>query len=220
MSDPVATLEDCLRSQRLSLIELLEELPVDEWSTPSLCAGWSVQDVAAHLAWAPVTGPGAGLLGSARAGFRVNRFIGDSARRWAARGRAAILAQLRENAASGAKAFGVPAPGALTDALVHGLDIRCPLGARQQVPAADFHHVADWLAGARWPTTVPIGGSVRRRVAGVRLVAEGADWSHGEGPEARGTTDSVLLLLTGRAVGPDELTGPGAPLVYGRQRAG
>ena len=42
-----------------------------------------------------------------------------------------------------------------------------------------------------------VGGSARRRVAGVRLVATDTDWSHGEGPDVRGTAETLLLLLYG-----------------------
>jgi hypothetical protein len=53
-------------------------------------------------------------------------------------------------------------------------------------------------------------------VGGVRLVAEDAEWTHGDGPEARGSAAAILLLLHGRVVGADELTGPGAGTVYAR----
>jgi uncharacterized protein (TIGR03083 family) len=42
-----------IRSERHALVDYLETLTPAEWSTPSLCQGWTVQDVAAHLAWAP-----------------------------------------------------------------------------------------------------------------------------------------------------------------------
>jgi uncharacterized protein (TIGR03083 family) len=35
--------------ERLSLAELLDELSAQESETPSLCAGWRVREVAAHL---------------------------------------------------------------------------------------------------------------------------------------------------------------------------
>ena len=41
-------------------------------------------------------------------------------------------------------------------------------------------------------------------------MAEGQDWSTGEGLEVRASVDAVLLVLTGRPVTPDELSGRGA----------
>src|SRR4051812_49336691 len=37
--------------QRRGLADLLDELSEAEWETPSLCAGWRVRDVAAHVPW-------------------------------------------------------------------------------------------------------------------------------------------------------------------------
>src|SRR5436190_9499629 len=35
--------------QRFDVANLLDELSEQEWSTPSLCAAWTVREVAAHL---------------------------------------------------------------------------------------------------------------------------------------------------------------------------
>ena len=51
-----------ITGQRLALARLLEGLSDDEWEQPSLCAGWRVRDVAAHVAMAPqIPGRGPGL---------------------------------------------------------------------------------------------------------------------------------------------------------------
>ena len=89
---------------------------------PVAVPGWTVQDVAAHLAWAPAASVTQVLPALARAGFRPNAFNADSARRWSRRGIAAILDQLRANARSDAKPLGVPRDAALVDAVVHALD--------------------------------------------------------------------------------------------------
>jgi uncharacterized protein (TIGR03083 family) len=208
--------QDLVRVERLALVSTLEALGDEEWRAPSLCAAWTVQDVAAHLAWAPVLRPLEGVAGLCRAGFRMNAYVGASAVRWSHRGRDAILEQLRDNAATGVGPPGVPDTAVLTDAVVHGLDIRRPLGRPRPIPPEAFRHIADWNADLRWPMTIPVGGSVRRRLRGVRLVADGLDWSHGDGPGVRGSTEALMLVLTGRQVGPGELTGPGAAELYAR----
>jgi uncharacterized protein (TIGR03083 family) len=210
---PREELDALVRTERLATLELLESLDPQEWQTPSLCAGWTVRAVAAHLAWAPVTPPWAALPELVRAGFRVNVFVRDSAVRWSARPLEEILDRLRENAATGARPFGVPDPGPLSDAVVHGLDMRRPLGRPRPVPAAAFVPLADWHARLRGPGAALVGGSVRRRIAPVRLVADGVEWAHGTGPEVRGTPEALLLLLTNRPVAPGELTGPGVALL-------
>ncbi|GAA1575517.1 maleylpyruvate isomerase family mycothiol-dependent enzyme [Kribbella sancticallisti] len=207
-------LPSLIRAERIALIEVLETLEPQEWSTQSLCGAWTVQGVAAHLAWAPVAPVGETLAGLAKAGFRLNKASADMAVRAAERGPEAILAQLRANAAANAKPRGVPEIAALVDAVIHALDIRLPLGKPRPVPVEAFHPVADFSTKARWPMTVSVGGSARKRLAGVQLVAEGYDWSYGQGPEVRAAGDAVLRILNGRRVEREELTGPGADQLH------
>jgi hypothetical protein len=61
-----------------------------------------------------------------------------------------------------------------------------------------------------------LGGQVSRRISGCRLVADDQDWSTGAGAEVHGSGEAVLLVLTGRPVRPDELSGPGAATVLAR----
>jgi uncharacterized protein (TIGR03083 family) len=196
----MSDLTELIRTERLSFIDLLETLDEQQWRTQSLCSEWTVENVAAHLAWAPVAKPGEMAVGLARSGFRMNKFIADSARRWTARGRTAALEQLRHNARSNAQPIGLPPIAALADAVVHGLDVRVPLGLSSDVAPEAFTALADWTVKSRWPKTIPIGGSVRRRLPGKRLVAVDMGWSWGEGDEVRGTADQILLQLFGREV--------------------
>jgi uncharacterized protein (TIGR03083 family) len=209
-------LSDVIRSERLALVDLLETLTPEQWATPSLCTGWTVQDVAAHVAWAPVLRPLAAVSGIARAGFQLNAFSADIARRWATRGPEAILSQLRDNAVNDVKPVGVPRVAALSDAVIHALDIRRPLGRPRAIPAAAFVPIADWHAGLRWPLTASVGGSVRRRIAGLRLVAMDVHWSYGHGDDVRGSAEALLLVLAGRPLRPGDLTGAGVSTLEAR----
>lgn len=199
-----------LRTERQALLELLETLDPQQWATPSLCEGWDVQAVAAHLAWASALSLPGVVRELVRAGGRPNRFFAESAVRWAQRGTPAILQQLRRDEERDAKPLGMPWDAALLDAVVHGIDVRRPLGRSRTVPPETFRRVADFAAGARWPSSMLLGGGASERGQGLRLVAEGSGWSSGDGPEVRASDDAVLLVLTGRDVGPDELSGPGA----------
>ena len=199
-----------LRAARLPLIELLGSLDEADWGVPSLCESWTVQEVAAHLAWASVDPPLATVVGFVRARLDVNRLNDVNARRWARRGTTAILEQLQANATSGAKPFGVPWPAPLVDAVVHELDVRRPLGRPRAIAEPVFRLAADFLLAARWPLPVLVGGNPQRRVGGVRLVATGTAWTSGEGPEVHASLETILLVLAGRWVRDDELAGPGA----------
>lgn len=215
MSD-TATLPRLTRAHREGFVATLEALTPDQWLAPSLCTEWRVVDVAAHLAWAPALGAGAGAVAMVRHGFSMNRMIARSAVGWSARGREAILDQLRDNARTGARPIGMPPVAALADAVVHGLDVRRPLGLPTDVPPECLAPLADFALGTPWPMNAVVGGSARRRVDGVRLVATDADWTHGDGPQVRGPVEALLLVLYGRTPRPDELTGEGAPALLAR----
>lgn len=191
-------LSELIRNERLAFVLLLDSLTDDQWKEQSLCSAWTVENVAAHLAWAPVAGPVEMGRAALRTGFSLNRTIADSAVRWTRRGRTAILDQLRDNAASGAGPVGMPPVAGLVDAVVHGLDVRVPLGLHRDIDPEAFRLIADWTLASRWPMTIPVGGNPRKRLHGTRLVATDADWAWGEGEEVRDPSDSILLRLLGR----------------------
>jgi uncharacterized protein (TIGR03083 family) len=212
----MADLWELIRTEREALIDLLETLTPEQWSTQSLCGRWTVQAVAAHLAYASVMPPQRMVIDLVRARGSVDRMIGDGAVRDCERGVPAILEQLRKNAASDAKPMGMPTVAALADAVVHQLDVRVPLGERRTVPEEAFRRAAAFFAGTGFPGSLVVGGNVRKRVAGLKLVADDVDWSHGEGPEVHGSSESLMLMLAGRPFGDAELTGDGADELYAR----
>jgi len=209
-------LTEVIRSERVAFIGFLETLTEQEWASASLCEGWTVQDVAAHLAFAPALGLGRSIVGLGRSGLRINRFIAGSAKRASRQGPAAILRQLRANAATGARPIGMPQPAVLTDAVIHPLDVRRPLGSHRHVPDEAFGPTAELLAHTRWPASLVLGGSGHHRIRGLRLVTDDQDWSHGHGPEVHGSGEALLLALAGRPVRPGELRGEGAATLLAR----
>ncbi|MEU0096003.1 maleylpyruvate isomerase family mycothiol-dependent enzyme [Kribbella sp. NPDC006257] len=213
-------LTELIRSERLVLADFLETLTPDEWATPSLCGEWRVQDVAAHLTFAPVVPRGEMLGGLLRYGFRVNKASAEVSKKWAQRGPAEIIQQLRTNAAAGAKPAGVPEIAALVDTVVHSLDIRVPLGKLRTIPPEVFAPVADFSVSIRWPMTISVGRNARKRLQGLRLVADDYDWSYGEGAQVNASGVTVLRVLNGRPVARTELTGPGADQLYAAQPKG
>ncbi|MGW4867781.1 maleylpyruvate isomerase family mycothiol-dependent enzyme [Streptomyces chartreusis] len=192
------------KDERLNLAGFLDGLDDTDWSVPSLCSGWTVHDVVAHLSLSTRST----LLGTLKAAIRArgdwNRMEFDVARERAARfGPHELIAQIRETAGSARRAPLSSPLDPLTDFLVHGQDIARPLGRAHAMPAEQTvaalrHVVASRFYGAA------------KRLSGVRLVATDADWSTGEGAaEARGTVGDLLLLATGRPAGLAGLSGPG-----------
>ncbi|SDE89197.1 TIGR03083 family protein [Blastococcus fimeti] len=190
--------------ERLDLADLLDDLAPAEWEQPSLCAGWRVRDVAAHLALAQ-TGAGRATLDLLRARGSLPRMIHDSAVRHAAAPTEQLVGQIRGMAGSRRTAPGVTLLEPLLDVLVHGQDIAVPLGRPRSMPVEAAGTAATRVWTMPWPmsTTFP-------RVRGVRLVANDIDWAAGEGELVEGPIEALLLLLTGRtAVAVGRLGGPG-----------
>ncbi len=126
-----------------------------------------------------------------------------------------MLRRLRANPEQGVRPPGAPARAALTDAVVHAVDILRPLGRSVPLDPAAFRVVADFSAGLPWTLTRTLAGP-KRSVRGVRLTATNVPWTSGSGPEVRASAEALLRLLTGRPVEPSELSGPRAPAMAAR----
>jgi uncharacterized protein (TIGR03083 family) len=93
----------------------------------------------------------------------------------------------------------------LTDLLIHGQDIRRPLGLTREFEAHRLRAALDFLASKRaHPGFVPRG-----RLAGLRLRATDLDWTSGEGAEVSGPGEALMMAMAGRQVALAELTGAG-----------
>jgi hypothetical protein len=114
-----------IAEQRLSLADLLDNLSDADWETPSLCAGWRVRDVAAHVAMAPqVPNLAAMIADGTRARGSFHRLNHDVAVRHAdSRPGEQIVAELRRHAYSRRLPVVTSYRNILFDILVHG--IRC-----------------------------------------------------------------------------------------------
>ena len=200
-------------AERASLAELLEQLTPEQWDTASLCAGWRVREVGAHLTLAQM-GPAQAVLNLARAGGSFNRMIRDTAVRQARLPVQDYPALLRAMIGSRRKAPGITALEPLCDALVHGQDMAVPLGLDRPMPLP-----AAAAVGTRvWQMGFPFGA--RRRLAGFRLSATDCGWTTGEGDPVEGRMADLVLLLTGRDVAVDRLSGAGAERLRRLVRAG
>src|SRR4051794_34626460 len=121
-------------TERAALVELLETLGPDDWAVPSLCPGWTVRDVVAHLVSVLEAGP-LDMARAAVAGLglpaRVTRVL---AARWVARAPAVLVAGLRAQVDNTFAPPGLAYRASLTDVMVHRLDIAVPLGLEADRP--------------------------------------------------------------------------------------
>ncbi len=202
--------------RRYAIADLLSEVGPDAWEHPSLCDGWTVGHVAAHLTM-PLLGLHELVLLAVRHRGRTNRLICEGSiameRRY---GRDEVLRRLRRLAGMNRHVPGLGCREALIDAIGHEQDIALPLGLTVVPPP---HHVAE-AADRVLALAGRTGSRVFRQLPldGVRLAATDHDWSAGAGPDVTATMLDLYLLLIGRTAHLDTLTGPGAELVIARIR--
>jgi uncharacterized protein (TIGR03083 family) len=181
-----------LDAERAGLADLLAGLTPEQWATPSLCTGWTVREVAAHLVLGPETRLGPTLREFVRARGNFDRVVDVTARRRAAEPPEQLVAQLRATVGSRHLAPGQKLLDAVMDVLVHGQDVAVPLGLARPVPPRAGVTAAEHLWGMR------LFFHPRKALRGYRLVATDADWSAGSGTEVRGPLSALLPLLAGR----------------------
>jgi mycothiol maleylpyruvate isomerase-like protein len=172
--------------ERLALIDDLAGLDDEQWSRPSLCDGWTVHDVVAHLVDVALT---------TRLGFAV-----DMAQE--------TLRRLRD-VASRPSGPSAPRDTRIVEEVVHGEDIRRAVGLRRDYPGEAV--VRSLRQQARMPASF---GGAKELVARIRLSATDLDLSIGDGPEVSGPALALLLAITGRRVALAELDGPGLAMVH------
>jgi uncharacterized protein (TIGR03083 family) len=187
--------------ERAWLADLLDSLPPESWDAPSLCDGWTVRDVAAHLSFAQSRVRDV-LWPSIRTGFRYNAMIDYTAKRCPLT-QDEIIAKIRSFIGSRRTAPMISDYEPLIDTLVHVQDICIPLGIDHRMPVDAAVAAADRVLNTPWPL------SLWKPKPGVRLVATDADWSYGEGSVVEAPMQHLLLRLTGR---PSSITsvGPGS----------
>jgi uncharacterized protein (TIGR03083 family) len=176
--------------ERAYLADLLESLPDEDWRRPSLCEGWTVRDVGAHVSMAEATVRDI-LWPAIRSGFSYNGMVRRAALSNLA-SRDEIVATIRGFAATHRLAPFITELEPLLDVTVHVQDICIPLGIEREIPVDVAAVVATRMLSLRGPMRL------WRAPAGVRLVATDADWSHGEGAVVQAPIQSILLGLTGR----------------------
>lgn len=193
--------------QRERVADLLGDLREDEWNQPSLCDGWMVRDVAAHLTLQHL-GFGESVAMMARYRGNTERAIRESSQARAAEwSTTRIAAAVRDSIGIHRPTFGVTSRETLIDILVHGQDIAIPLGRSLPITPEAAVIAIDRVFTMHWPPPFP----QRRKLSAYRLVATDVDWSRGTGPQIRGPIADLLLLSTGRAAALPQLAGDGLP---------
>lgn len=189
---------------RRAFSDVLAALSEQDWNAPSLCAGWRVREVVAHMIMplrfsAPRF---AGEMIRSRGNFA--RMADRVARRDALAPTGALLDAWRTHESTRWKPPGGGLEGALTHDTVHGLDITIPLGIEHPVSEPALRIVLSHAAG---PLSLKHFGV---DLTDVRLEADDLDWTFGHGQALRGPARHLLMVLMDRRLPAAALHGPAA----------
>jgi uncharacterized protein (TIGR03083 family) len=205
----VADIATIVRIEREALAADLQVVDDAAWATASLCSGWTVREVLAHMTALARMTPAKFFQKLFASGFNLARLQsrditvekGSSVEETLARFRSVVASKNR-------------LPGqdrtVLGETLVHAEDIRRPLGITHEYPPAALTVVADLYKGSDFIT------GTKRRVAGLSLRATDVDWSTGSGPEISGPMLSLLMVMAGRHSVIDDLEGEGVETLRSR----
>jgi uncharacterized protein (TIGR03083 family) len=196
--------------ERRQIAGLIAELDGAQLASPSLCEGWDVKTVAAHL----VSVIGDSFCVFQRTALRqlgFDRAIDKLARRTARLPAHEIAATLRRYAGHELSPPITGPRSGLADVLVHGGDIRNPLGLPFTPNSVRVGLALDFLTGP-----LPLGFVPRGRLRGICLYATDVDRTWGKGAEVRGPAAVLMMSACARAALLDVLDGPGVPLLRHR----
>ena len=201
MTNDDSDLQPVVAAELLALADLLESATDAQWDTPSLCAGWRVREVVAHMTMAARYSEEEFMAEWRRCDFDFGRLSNEIASRDGGLPPGELVANLRSEVMRHWMPPGGGYHGALNHAVIHGLDVTVPLGMPRTSPDDTIRIVLDDL------TTGGVHEHFGTDLAGRCLQATDLDWSYGSGPVLRGTAGDLALVLCGRALPPGRLTG-------------
>jgi uncharacterized protein (TIGR03083 family) len=206
---PASSLWPLIHAERAALASDLQSLDDAGWATASLCPGWSVRDVLAHMTATAKMTPPKFFVKFAASGFRFNSMAAKDISREEVGTPEQGLTEFRRVMNATTHPPG-PIEAMLGEAVVHSEDIRRPLGIKRDYPISALIGVADFFKGSN----LLIG--TKSRISGLCLKANDAEWSTGVGPEVTGPMLSLVMAMTGRQAALGDLAGDGLGSLRGR----
>ena len=193
----MADLMPMIHAERRSLSDFLGTLTPDQWSTPTCCTQWNVQQLVGHLvAAANVTAPHF-FGGLVKQGFSFDKFVDGDLRPYAA-GTPSEVKQRFDGIITSTRTPPGPKYVALGEVMVHGEDIRRAFGVKGEHPVDHLTTLAELYKKTGAPFRAkkrlvgPRAARHRRRLvdgrrAGDLGAGDVADPRHGRRARARST---------------------------------
>jgi uncharacterized protein (TIGR03083 family) len=178
--------------QLRALAGALAAQPASIADAPSLCAGWAVKNVLAHMTMAARYDGPAFMAELAAVGHDFDALSEKLARRDGELGLGRLLDDLRGDTMAAWAPPGGGAAGALSHAVIHGLDVTTALG---------LPRTADDRATLLVLASLAEGGVAAHfgvDPAGKLLRATDLDWQSGAGEPVEATAGDLILALASR----------------------
>ncbi|MGW2665242.1 maleylpyruvate isomerase family mycothiol-dependent enzyme [Nocardia tengchongensis] len=198
-----------VHAERAALADDLAGLSAAQWAQRSLCGDWSVEEVVAHLTAGASTGRFRWLISVLSNRFDFGKHNDRQLAAHRGSNPAETLERFRAVIGSTVAPSGHTAAW-LGEVIVHGQDIRQPLGLPRKPSIEAVTEVARFFASRDF--TVPS----RKSIEGLRLEATDGPFASGDGPVVTGPTIALTMAMAGRTTYCDELTGAGLPILRGR----
>lgn len=200
---------ELIHAGRARIADMLDGLTPQQWHSRSLCAEWTIEQVAAHLTAAAGTGRWAWLRSITLAGFnadrhnarRLARHLGSTPQETGERFRRSVMLTIAPTKDYAAW---------LGEVIVHGQDIARPVGITLTPDPVAVREVATFFAAKDFAV------NTHTAVKGLALEATDADFAAGSGPLVRGPLLSLVMAMAGRRDYCADLDGEGA-VVLGRR---
>jgi uncharacterized protein (TIGR03083 family) len=201
---------EMVEAEQRECAALFRSVTGDEWQVETLCAGWTVRDMLIHVASAVTTDP-AHTVRTIRLRNDVHAMNQAVIDAWKDRDPDRLIAKLERNRVPSLGQRVLGTGYALRAMLIHQQDVRRPLGRPRQLDPDRARAVLDGILDGAGGNI----GSVERG-KGLRVVSDDIDWSHGDGPEVRGSAEALIMALAGRSSALGDLVGPGVTDLTGR----
>jgi uncharacterized protein (TIGR03083 family) len=194
-----------IADQRRHLADIFESLDDAQWMTPSLCAGWTMREIAGHLVSPHELGTVKMLLYMAACGFSFDKMVDKVARQFARRPTYELVRLLRIHAESRWTPPGLGPEAPFGDIVVHTQDVCRGLNIKPILDPVKARCMLDVLVGPKGK----IFGKPAA-IAGLRLDPSDLAWTWGDGPEVRGPAEAIIMAYCGRSAALGDLSGAGA----------